>query len=700
MNLINLEKRYSLSESMGVLLAIGALAGGLAFSNNSVKADNAQMTNLPKGTNSQSNKIPGEYSFSAKVLPGITKVKPFGGTNSDWATSASHTEDKTKHWFAFQLSDETSNNDDLKGKVGVYYSNVGTYAGHTVDIKITMLDWKVQNYRWVDTNGNGKEDSKVAVNTAYAAFGKDDFEIFTPGMGAVKYRLDYLDHDTHKPVKISAAWSFKDIDGNQWVGIDPSTMSNVDQIYYGDPKTGDTWLSNKKISGVDYIYSDANQHNTPIMNDGHNAGTVTSDQLKGAFTASYSNASSFIINWVFGQNTGKEAIEDQNTLLGLPRIWSMVGKYDPDADTKYPVENISSSIDATFFNHAFLQYSSTAILPDKPKQPRKYVSDADEGTNTPSEIGTDKSVDHNLLKDRYEPDHYQIVHDVPDVLDRFKYDQYIITDNIDPDLDISNIHVYNRANQDVTYMFTVTVDANNKLSVIAKDSSLKQDDFYREQYKITFDGKVKSGVTLADHQDSKHKDQAVIYNEAKVTTSNGSSNSNKTTTNIPFTKKSQMKAVSTDGKGNGKELAVDFDQDFPYTVDVIAQDDENLKSLEIKDKLEPVLNLKNVHIYDLDDNKKDVTDQGKLTTDGNVVDWTAIDATKWHGKHLQMVIIANVKNVAELMKYVDKDSGKIKIPNKAEFIVNDKSDFTNNVDVLPNPLKPSAQKWIELPDLK
>lgn len=270
-------------------------------------------------------------------------------------------------------------------------------------------------------------------------------------------------------------------------------------------------------------------------------------------------------------------------------------------------------------------------MPDKPKQPRKYVSDVDEGTNTPSEIGTDKSVDHNLLKDRYEPDHYQIVHDVPDVLDRFKYDQYIITDNIDPDLDISNIHVYNRANQDVTYMFTVTVDSNNKLSVIAKDSSLKQDDFYREQYKITFDGKVKSGVTLADHQDSKHKDQAVIYNEAKVTTSNGSSNSNKTTTNIPFTKKSQMKAVSTDG---------------------------------------------------------------------NVVDWTAIDATKWHGKHLQMVIIANVKNVAELMKYVDKDSGKIKIPNKAEFIVNDKSDFTNNVDVLPNPLKPSAQKWIELPDLK
>ncbi|RMC46123.1 hypothetical protein F5ESL0230_02385 [Lactobacillus sp. ESL0230] len=46
MNLINLKKRHSLSKSVGVLLAIGALTGGLAFSNNSVKADNAQMKEL------------------------------------------------------------------------------------------------------------------------------------------------------------------------------------------------------------------------------------------------------------------------------------------------------------------------------------------------------------------------------------------------------------------------------------------------------------------------------------------------------------------------------------------------------------------------------------------------------------------------------------------------------------------------------
>ena len=183
---------------------------------------------------------------------------------------------------------------------------------------------------------------------------------------------------------------------------------------------------------------------------------------------------------------------------------------------------------------------------DKPKNPVKFVSDGDEGTDVPEEIVTDKSVDHDLLKNRYEEYHYQITHDVPDVADEFKYTDYRITDNLDNDLDISNVHMYNRESQDVTYLFTVTVGAGNSLSVIAKDDTLKNDDFYRQQYKITFDAKIKPGVSLADHAAPKHKDQAVIYNTAKVITSNGSADSNKTTTIVPFTPKSQIKAISKD----------------------------------------------------------------------------------------------------------------------------------------------------------
>lgn len=692
-------KRKKLGASLVTALALSL---GLASNVNTVHADNAQMTDVPKGTNAQSNKIPGQYAFSGRIIPGITKITPFGGTSADWATSSSHTEGVTKRWYAFQLSygngrDGQTDNKKLKGKVGIYYSNIGVFRGHTVDLKVTMMDWNVQNYRWIDSDGNGKEDAKQLLDTAYVAFGKEDFEIFTPGMGAVKYRLDYYDHDTHKPIKLTAAWTFDDIDGNQWVGIDPTTMSSIDQLFYGDPSNGNTWLSYKKVAGTDYIYSDAKQHNTAIIDaTGHNTGTLTTKDKKGSFTTTFSESSSYIINWVFGQNTGKHAVEEQNQLEKDSSYWNMVGKYEPNADKDYPITNISNSIDASNFNHAFLAFGTTPMLKDKPKQPVKYVSDSDEGTNIVSEIGTDKSVDHDILKNRYEKYHYQIMHDVPMVRPEYKYDQYIITDDLDKILDISDVQVYNRDNQNVTYMFTVNVDSNNRLTAMAKSSTLASDDFYRQQYKVTFDAKVKSGASLLDHADPKHKDQAVIYNNAKVTTSYGSAESNKTSTNIPFTDKAQTKAVSVNGNGKGDTIKVDYGQDFVYNVNVVAPDNENIKALEIKDTLEDVLNLKDVKVYDVDDNNKDVTNQGKLTKEANTADWIANEPNKWHGKHLQMVITASVKDTPDLMKYLDKDSNVIRIPNTAIWIINGKDDPTNTVYVEPNGPKGSVTKWIEL----
>ncbi|WEV41324.1 hypothetical protein [Lactobacillus sp. ESL0681] len=86
--------------------------------------------------------------------------------------------------------------------------------------------------------------------------------------------------------------------------------------------------------------------------------------------------------------------------------------------------------------------------------------------------------------------------------------------------------------------------------------------------------------------------------------------------------------------------------------------------------------------------------------DGNTASWTANDATKWHGKHLHMLITASVKNTPDLMDYLDKDTNKIKVPNKATFIVNGKDDPTKEVTVTPNSPKANVEKWIELPEDK
>ncbi|MCZ3928525.1 isopeptide-forming domain-containing fimbrial protein [Lactobacillus crispatus] len=679
----------------GAALAIVSL--GFATST-TVKADNAQMQDLPKGIKAAGAKIPGQYGFRPKVMKGITKVSPFGGTSSDWATSSTNTEGKSHSWDAFRLK----GNENLKGKIGVYYSNVGSdpVSGKTLDMKITLNDWKINAYKW---DHSTEPIKKVALENPYAAFGVDDFEIFTPGDGALAYRVDFIDHDTGKPVKLNTQMTFLDIDGNQWVGFDSSTYSHIDNVYYGDQE-GKNWLSYMDKMGKKYIYSDANLHHEALP-DG--SGTVKSSNLYGGFTTSLSNTDHMNITWVYGTNTGKHAVESQNELLATNGYWQLNdSNYDADAQ-KNKIGTIASSIWNGNFNHAYLAFGGRAILPDKPLDPKKFVSDKDEGTNVPSEIGGIKSVTHDMLENRYEQYHYQIVHSVPDVRDRFKYSEYRITDNLDNilNIDTGSIRVYNRENQDVTYMFTVTLSSGNNLSVIAKSDTLALDDFYRETYKISFDATVKPGKSLKDHADPKHKNQAVIDNQSKVITDNGSADSNIVTTNIPFTKEKDEKFVSNDGLGNTKSLVdVDFGKKYTYRVEATVPDNVDIDSLAIKDTIESdVQNIKGVKVYDYDDkdaagNAKEITDQGKLEIDNKTgkISWTANDPANWHGKHLKMFIDTTWINTPKLLDYLNKDTSMIEIPNEAHFLFN-KEDIPSNIThVSPKTPKASADKKIEV----
>lgn len=679
----------------GAALAIVSL--GLATST-TVKADNAQMQDLPKGVKADGAKIPGQYGFRPKIMKGITKVSPFGGTSADWATSSTNTEGKSHSWDAFRLK----GNDNLKGKIGVYYSNVGNdpVSGKTIDLKVTLNDWKVNAYKWDHSTDPAK---KVTLENPYAAFGVDDFEIFTPDDGALAYRLDFIDHDTGKPLKLNTQMTFLDIDGNQWVGFDSSTYSKIDNVYYGDQE-GKTWLSYMNKMGKNYIYSDANLHHEALP-DG--SGTLKSTDLYGGITTTVSNADHMNITWVYGTNTGKKAVESQNELLANNGYWQLNdSNYDADAE-KNKIGTIASSIWNGNFNHAYLAFGGKAITKDKPLDPKKFVSDKDEGTNVPSEIGGIKSVTHDMLDNRYEQYHYQIVHSVPDVRDRFKYSEYRITDNLDNilNIDTGSIRVYNRENQDVTHMFTVTLSSGNNLSVIAKGDTLALDDFYRETYKISFDATVKPGKSLKDHADPKHKDQAVIDNQSKVTTDNGSADSNIVTTNIPFTNEKDEKFVSYDGLGDTKSLKdVDFGKKYTYRVEATVPDNVDIDYLALKDTIEPeVQNIKGVKVYDYDDknaagNAKEITNQGKLEVDNKTgkVSWTANDPSIWHGKHLKMFIDTTLINTPKLLDYLNKDNNMIEIPNESHFLFN-KEDIPSNIThVTPNTPKASADKKIEV----
>lgn len=437
---------------------------------NQVKADKADMVNAPKTESAaHNNEYSGSYTFAPKVMQGVTKVIPFGGNSSDWATSTAD----GQSYDAFHLN----GNEKLKGKVGMMYKNVGTFDNHTIDMKITLMDWSISHD---DAQGNGTAAS--AEN--YAAFGTDRFSIFTPGESGLKYRVDYLDTKTGEPVKVTGQWTFRDIDTNQFIKFDQDTMNSIDNIYYaGDKKNSDdTWLSYNKSVGA--YFSDVAQH----PKEHTSWGTVKPEDDRGALTATFSNADHFTISWVYGQNTGKHAAESQARVLGKKKLFNMTGSYDPDAQ-KNAIKQIYNNVDSSTFAHAYLEYGGQAVLPNKPDKIKKFDSDSDEGTNVPNEIGSEKSVSHDILKNRYEQYHYQMIDDVPDVQSKFKYSKYIITDQLDKVLNVSNVHIYNAAYQDVTHDFTVNVDSNNVLTIAAKDHALQRDDFYREQYSFQKDKK-------------------------------------------------------------------------------------------------------------------------------------------------------------------------------------------------------------------
>lgn len=697
-------------------LLAGGLGSAIPLSHSQVAlADADSMSHAPGGTSTSGTEMPGKNVFAPKVMPGITKTWAFGST-ADWSIDQ-HGDYCLHYTKPGSIAD--------KGKMGVFYQNVGIYQGHIVDVRITITDYKYNNnldkLDHIDNNDRttlemGSKDVSVT------------FPFSNPG-SSVKLKIDYLDDKTRQPLNLDGQYSFNDIDPNQGMWLDPTTTSRMTHLYY----TPDTKLYYENIGGEALIYNrhfraypadhsetDEDPEHGGWLPDGTpNPSYINHDEtwLPHNFSIAYEGASTMGITW--GNSYGGEQNEARNArdwpgqdfrMEAIANAFWRNPAYSSELSSKvigqHPEDDVKTITTETYSHDggAFLELGAKAVLREKPQPPHKYVSDSDEGTDKVDEVGLiNKSVDHNILKNRYETYHYQITHMVPDVQSVFRYQTYEITDKLDKILDYSNVHVYNNENQDVTYRFTVEHGDDNTLKVTAKPSSLQQGDFYHETYKILFDAKIKPGVSLADHKDPEHPDQARILNTPKVTIDNESKDGNTTKTNVPFTHPAPTKEVSKDGTGNGTQLNVDFDKEYKYRVDATAPDNVNMTSYEIDDQIEKVQNIKDVKVYDYDDkdsagNPKDISHQGHLTLTDNKVVWKADDASKWHGKHIKMFITATVKNTPDLLKYLDRSTGKIMIPNMAHLKFNDKDQTTNTTHVTPNSPKASVTKKIEVTD--
>ncbi|QYA34163.1 isopeptide-forming domain-containing fimbrial protein (plasmid) [Macrococcus psychrotolerans] len=133
--------------------------------------------------------------------------------------------------------------------------------------------------------------------------------------------------------------------------------------------------------------------------------------------------------------------------------------------------------------------------------------------------------------------------------------------------------------------------------------------------------------------------------------------------------------------------------DYKYHVSTTVTDKKDIKSLEIQDDLEDVLEAKSAKVLDKDG--KDITAEGTLTIDEEkeIITWKAKEPAKYSSQKLLLEVVAQVKKDANLSKYADKD-GNIIIPNTANVIVDGTTTPSDKVDVtvLKDPSKTVVKK--------
>lgn len=226
-------------------------------------------TSYSKVTNSTN--IDSKYSFSPRFINGVSYLEGFGGysyTEDLWKSIRKNSNGK------YEIGDYSSNtyypirlNNSNKGKIGVWYRNIGEYNGKMLDLKITVLDWSEIRNPWT-------VDSVRGTLTGYPAimFHKHDIEI-NPTSFAIKntkYKFELYDKSGNLE-KVNMHWNVYDLDDAQYIQTDDLYHSYLSQ---------DTWLS---VSG-NKIYAPYGQDST-------------SEEKKAMTTVLIDNKSSFIFGF-------------------------------------------------------------------------------------------------------------------------------------------------------------------------------------------------------------------------------------------------------------------------------------------------------------------------------------------------------------------------------------------------------------------
>lgn len=266
----------------------------------------APTVNIPKTKKiivNDATMIKSDYKFIPHWIDGETTFETFGP--AEWAEAPYDYGAATKVHY-------TQPTNDMKGKIGVIYHNVGVYNGKTIDLKITVTDWKASQKK----NGYIEYTEGQIAHVQQKYFYVDQV-------------WQFIDANTGKPVKTTGYMTINDVDAQQGVAFDKKTSDAIENYYV----TNDTHVRFNLDNGNQAFFS-------------HSSADINPNDKRGHVTFTYKDLDQLHFDWNL-----KNRPKDEYLSWGEP----VLGDY-------YPGE--------------FFSYTGVKIVKGDIPKPEKYIQNA------------------------------------------------------------------------------------------------------------------------------------------------------------------------------------------------------------------------------------------------------------------------------------------------------------------------------------
>ncbi len=256
----------------------------------------------------------------------------------------------------------------------------------------------------------------------------NDWSQFSTKNGLIKYRTNTIGTSTQKFNWVNQTWKLEYQNGEKaQLSSTFMTWYDIDQLQY-------ITFDQQAINKITHIY---------VLKDNE---------------IQYSNEDPF--GTTFFASSAKDT-DDDDKLAMFTTLFDNVS----EVRFKWGKDYSNISPDADLGNGEFLGFTAKKIARTEPDAPTKKVTDTDEINQ-----------EFNSLFNFNEPFKYSIYQTVPDEYPEYYYNDFTIDDQINPNLKVKQVKVYDDSEKDITGDFNID-NENNHYTVSAKKDFLASPGF-------------------------------------------------------------------------------------------------------------------------------------------------------------------------------------------------------------------------------